>query len=108
MTRDEIVWLDEHSTLTLDELAELASLEERELLQLVDIGALVPVRKESRTLIFSSQCVVIARTARRLRQDLDLDAQGVGVALALIERVRELEDQVRTLRAQAPGSKPGT
>lgn len=102
MTRDDIVWLDETSTLTIEELAELASLEERELLQLVDVGALVPIRAEARALTFSSHCVVIARTARRLRRDLDLDAQGVGVALALLERVHDLEAQVRTLQAQLP------
>jgi chaperone modulatory protein CbpM len=46
---------------------------------------------------------VTARTAFRLRHDFELDEQGLAVALALLERVRDLEAELDALRAQLPG-----
>jgi chaperone modulatory protein CbpM len=42
------------------------------------------------------------RTARRLRQDLELDPHGVALLLPLLERIRALEDELRDLRARLP------
>lgn len=46
---------------------------------------------------------MVARSASRLRKDFDLDAQGLALAVALLERVRDLEEQLRDLRARIPG-----
>ena len=53
---------------------------------------------------FSARVVTVARTACRLRDDFDLDTRGLGVALKLLERVQDLEDEIARLRAQTPGS----
>jgi chaperone modulatory protein CbpM len=45
---------------------------------------------------------VTVRAVRRLREDFDLDAHGVSVALALLDRIEALERQLRALRAQLP------
>jgi chaperone modulatory protein CbpM len=44
----------------------------------------------------------VARTARRLRDDFELDTRGLGVALKLLERVADLESENLALRAQLP------
>jgi hypothetical protein len=38
-----------------------------------------------------------------LRKDFELDPQGLALAVALLERVRDLEEQLRDLRARIPG-----
>jgi hypothetical protein len=46
----------------------------------------------------------VARTAGRLRDELELDMVGLAVALRLLERVRGLEDEISRLRALLPRS----
>jgi chaperone modulatory protein CbpM len=45
-----------------------------------------------------------ARPPRRLREDFDLDASGLMLALGLIDRVHQLEHEIRALRARLPGA----
>ena len=100
----EVLWLDEHRVVSLRELAEISGLEEAELLDLVHSGVL-PVRDAAGgRYSFSARVVTVARTACRLRDDFELDTQGVGVALTLLARVRELEEEIARLRAQMPVS----
>jgi chaperone modulatory protein CbpM len=98
----ELVWLEEHRELTLVELAELSGLSEAELHELEDCGAIAPVDPGAATRTFGAECIVAARAAFRLRNDFELDAQGLAVALALLDRVRALETELRDLRAQLP------
>jgi chaperone modulatory protein CbpM len=78
-------------------------LSESELKQLIDYETLLPIDlgagEEAR---FGAHCLVIARTACRLRNDFDLDSGGVALALTLLERIRALEAQLRAVRAQIP------
>ena len=50
---------------------------------------------------------VVARSARRLRRDFDLDPLAVALVVALLERVRDLEEELRDLRARLPGGGAG-
>ncbi len=100
----EVLWLDEHRVVSLRELVEFSGLKESELLELVHSGAL-PVRDlEEDGYRFSARVVTVARTACRLRDDFELDTRALGVALKLLERVRDLEEEIARLRAQMPGS----
>ena len=109
----EAIWLDEHHPCSLSELAELSGLTVAELQHLVECEALVPVAAvEAATAArFSAHCLVLARTASRLRNDFDLDADGLALTLRLLNRIRELEAELLGLRAQSPGvikpSRPG-
>ena len=97
----EVMWLDEHRAITLAELVEVSGLSERELLELVHAGV-IPTRQAGPGYTFSARVVTVARTACRLRDDLELDVHGLEVALRLIERVSELEAEISRLRAQLP------
>jgi chaperone modulatory protein CbpM len=98
----EVAWLDETHELSLAELAQLSGLSETELRDLVDFGAITPIDPSAAQRTFHARHVVAARVARRLRHDFELDVQGLAVALTLLERVHDLEAQLRELRAQMP------
>ncbi|MGA9851905.1 MAG: chaperone modulator CbpM [Gammaproteobacteria bacterium] len=98
----EMLWLDEYQELSLKELAELSRLPETDLQELVDTGIITPLDPEAPARAFGADCVVAARTAARLRQDFDLDSQGLALALMLIEHVQALEERLRRLDAQLP------
>ena len=110
----EAQWLHEQAEISAEQLAELTGLSPDLLRELVDYGALVPVNAEapvdaeppdvqiSEQWSFAADCVVAVRTARRLRDDFDLDPNALSVALMLIERIQKLEAQLRELRSQLP------
>ncbi len=98
----EVFSHDEHRDVSLTELAELSGLSEAELQELVDCGAIVPAVSHSEQRIFRATCIVAAKTASRLRNDFELDVQGIAVALTLLDRIHELEADLRDLRAQLP------
>ena len=98
----EAVWLDDRGSVTLVELAECSGFSESELRELVDIGALAPIDPDAREWTFGAQCIVAARTACRLRNDFELDSQGLALVLSLLERVQELEGLVQRLNARLP------
>ncbi len=98
----EVLWLDEHLELSLAELAGLSGLSETELHELVDFGVLAPVDPGVAPLIFRADCIVTARTACRLRTDFELDAPGMALALTLLDRIHNLEAQLRDMSAQFP------
>ena len=91
-------WLDADVRLSAAELAQSSGLSEAEVLELVDYGVLVPVDMQSERRTFGGQCVVIVRTACRLRDEFDLDTSAVALAIGLLERIRGLEGELRELR----------
>jgi chaperone modulatory protein CbpM len=70
--------------------------------ELVDYGALKPTNVLSAQWSFTAECVVAVRSAGRLREDFDLDANALSVALTLLERIHSLEAQLRDLQTQFP------
>ena len=98
----EVLWLDEHRIVSLPELAEFSGLTEAELRELVQIRALQASSHAGDTYVFSARVVTVARTACRLRNELELDVPSLGVALRLLERVRDLEGELARLRALLP------
>jgi chaperone modulatory protein CbpM len=106
----EALWVDEDHQYSLTELVELSGLSTAELQHLVDCDALLPVTVEPAASInaaevrFSAQCLALVRTASRLRNDFELDANGLTLTLRLLARIRELEAELNDLRAQWPHS----
>ena len=104
MMETEVLWLDEQRVVSLAELVEVSGLTRDELIELVQGGA-IPVREvQGSNYVFSARVITVARTACRLRDELELDMAGLGVALRLLDRVRGLEDEIARLRAHLPRS----
>lgn len=99
----DMLWLNEHNTITLTELAEMSGLSSAELHELIDYGVIDPVEAGREDVTFYAHCVTTAKVAHRLRDDFELDTHGVALALTLIERMQELEARIRELRARIPG-----
>jgi hypothetical protein len=103
MKIERAMWLHEQHELLLEELCELSGLSETELRELVDYGVLATIDSHAQHWTFSADRLIVARSARRLRRDFDLDPHGVALAVTLLERVHDLEAELRDLRAKLPG-----
>jgi hypothetical protein len=99
----EVLWFEQHE-LSLPELAELSGLPLALAEELLDCGAIAPLelRRVRTDLRFGSAALRAARAAGRLRADFELDLQALVLALGLLERVADLEAQLRELRARQP------
>ena len=108
----EAHWLDAHHEISLTELVELSGLSATDVQHLVDCEALLPLNpaepiaaREAAECHFSAECLTLVRTASRLRDDFDLDANGLALALQLLNRIHELEADMRNLRARLPAER---
>ncbi|KPK35811.1 MAG: hypothetical protein AMJ66_00175 [Betaproteobacteria bacterium SG8_40] len=107
-------WLCERPEVSLEELVELSGLSPELLVELVEYGALAPTgtisaagagsRTEAQPMQwrFASDCVIAVQTVSRLRDDFDLDANALSVAMMLVERIRGLEAQLQELQSHLP------
>jgi hypothetical protein len=93
------VFLDDTGAVTIAQLTEQSGLSEAEVQMLVECGALEPRDATVDSVRFSSRCVATARMARRLRDDFALDdAHAVALLLRFVQRIEELERELRALR----------
>jgi chaperone modulatory protein CbpM len=95
----EALRIDAQGEISWMQLIELSGLAEGELRELVDDGALVPIAPEAPAWNFHARAIVVARTAGRLRRELDLDAHALAVVMRFIARIEDLEAELRALRA---------
>jgi chaperone modulatory protein CbpM len=96
----DAVRFDTVTEVTWTQLVNASGLSEAELTELVQYGALVPRDPSAAPLTFESRWLMVARTASRLRRDIDHDVHGVSVVLSFVERIESLEAELRRLRAQ--------
>ncbi|HTT07639.1 MAG TPA: chaperone modulator CbpM [Gammaproteobacteria bacterium] len=97
-----VLWLGEHGEFSLQDLCELSGCTEPEIREFIECGVLTPARAETSAATFSCLHLVAAREARRLGRELELDPHGVALMIKLLDRIRELESQVRELHARLP------
>lgn len=95
-------WLDARRSLAPEELAGLCRLTVAEIEELVDYGGLEPLPVPEGGLRFSGGCIGPLREATRLRADLDLDLFTVALLLPYLQRIEDLQHQLRALRAHLP------
>lgn len=94
------LWPDDQAPLSFSELIERSGLSERELRELIDCGLIAPLPRPEEA--FHAECLVLIHRARRLRNDFDLNAEGLALVFSLLERVRDLQDELCRLRARLP------
>ena len=87
---------------SLSELVEISGLPEAQLRELVDAGALAALNQDAGSLTFSAQCLLTVRRVSRLRRSFDLDSNALALATSLLERIRDLEEQLGQLHARLP------
>ena len=98
--RGDAVWPDQDPRVLLRELADRAGLSETEVMELVECGALTVSDERSGQRYFSVRSVTVARMARRLRDEFELEPHGAALLLLYVERIRALERELAELRAR--------
>lgn len=96
----EWIWLNDHAVCSAQHLAEVSGLSHEEIDELIESGVIVPVDDKAQSKSFQLRCVVIANTARRLRDDFELDLHGVALALTLMRRIDELQEELSAVRTR--------
>lgn len=96
----ETIWLNDMEVCSIEHLSQLSGLSIEDIADLVEAGAIAPVDDRTDPPAFHLHYVVTARTARRLRDDFELDRRGMALALVLLERIEGLE---RQLASHSPG-----
>ena len=100
-------WLVSPHLVTEGDLASMCGVTAAEVDELVEYGVLVPQRQDAlQPPVFDAACVPRLREAFRLRRDFDLELFAVGLLVGYLERIQELERQVRALQAQLPHAGP--
>lgn len=107
LEQTDLMWLDEHHIVSLNELIALSGLSQAELQLLVECGALVPNNASAENLTsdawqFNSHCLVSIRTLSRLKHDFELEPNALGLTFVFLERIRTLEFQLHHLEASKP------
>lgn len=97
----ESVWLNTSDICSFEHVIEVSGLSSQELRELIDMGIIEPSSSKSDVMFFRMECVVIARKARQLREDFELDTRGLALALSLLRKVDELESELAHLRARS-------
>ena len=91
---------DEDGPLSLAELAEISGLSEAVIRELLEAGVLQEGSFSGAGWSFHAGSLMLARRARRLRADFDLDDSGTVLALTLLQRIEALEARLRELECQ--------
>ncbi|MFJ7314146.1 chaperone modulator CbpM [Pseudomonas sp. NPDC098747] len=84
--------------LDMAEFCEAADLSDVYVIEIVEHGILEPQGALPREWRFSDYELALAKRAAKLRRDLDLEWEGVALALDLLEEVHELRAENRMLR----------
>jgi chaperone modulatory protein CbpM len=100
--RTRVVWIEERTDYTVDELVSLSGLPPHVVDELIECGVLPTVAADRR--VFASECVTLVRAARRLRDDFELEDQGLALVVSLLRRVRAQESELLGYRAPPPPS----
>jgi len=95
----ESIWLNASDICSFEHLIQVSGLSPDALLDLIEAGVIEPTNRDPANYFFTVDCIVIARTARRLRDDFDLDPQGLALAINLTQRIDKLEAELHRLRA---------
>ena len=90
----EAIWLDEKGVCSIEQLSELSGLSTDEINELVESGVIEPLDQVAQTKSFQQSYARVARTARKLRDDFELDRPGLALTMTLLRRIEELQGEL--------------
>lgn len=90
-------YVDENVIYTVTELCRVCRVEYSYVAELVSHGIIEPVEDSRDNWRFDAAEAARTRSAYRLHRDLDLNLEGVALAMELMDRNRYLRDRVRFL-----------
>ena len=93
------LWLNEADVCRIELLAEVSGLSIEDIVDLIDNGVITPAQENVQPPSFRLNAILTVKTARRLRDDFQLDRHGMTLALTLLRRISELEDELALHRA---------
>lgn len=94
------VLLDENAELSLEDLCRACGVERMVLLEMVQEGLLEPVDVRLAPWRFQGDALRRARTALRLRRDLEVNFAGIAMILDLLDEIDDLETRLRRLEGR--------
>ncbi|PRC91933.1 chaperone modulator CbpM [Solimicrobium silvestre] len=97
----ECIWLSDHDVCSANHLIAVSGLSAEEFDELVQIGIITPINDSK---YYRLSYIVTANTARRLRDDFELDLHGMGLAMTLMLRIENLQAELNNARARIPAS----
>ncbi len=100
LTLSDSVWLDNEGVCAAQHILEVSGLTLVELDALIANGIIDPVDGQADSLTFQLHHLVTANTARRLRDDFELDLNGLMLALTLKRHIAQLQAEVKALQAR--------
>ncbi|MDM5180056.1 chaperone modulator CbpM [Massilia sp. DJPM01] len=94
------LWLNDSAVCSIEHLVEVSGLPREEIEDLVENGLMDPVDEAARS--FHLLHVVTVRQARRLRDDFQLDRNGLALAMTLLRRIASLEQALLAAQSRHP------
>jgi len=88
------VWLNDTAVCSIDHLVEVSGLSLDDIRNLVEDGVIEPADASNPATGFHLVHVLTVRQARRLRDDFELDRNGLALALMLLRRIESLEQML--------------
>ncbi len=89
--------IQRESPLTLEELAQAVHLKADIIIEMVEYRLLQPRGKSPENWQFDDICLKRAKTAASFYRDLEINLSGVAIVVDLLERIEQLEQQLRIL-----------
>ena len=96
----EAVWLNGNEVCLIEHLVEVSGLSIEEIEDLVENDLIEPMDRTIQPHLFSLRSVLIVKTARRMRDDFQLDSHSLALALTLLQRIDALEGELDDLRSK--------
>jgi chaperone modulatory protein CbpM len=100
----DVVLLDESGVCSLAHLAEVSGLAPEDIADLVDSGLMQPAQPLTEPPRFYLRHVTTVRLARRLRDDFELDRNGLALAMTLMRRIEALEQDLHNAQSRLGGN----
>ncbi|MFZ6773891.1 chaperone modulator CbpM [Undibacterium sp. SXout7W] len=92
--------INAQNSFSITNLCEISGLSEREINLFIENNILTPIDSNALVKIFPIHSIAIVSGARRLRDDFELDSHGMMLALTLMQRIDDMQSELKLLRAQ--------